>query len=269
MGSPHISEKGAAFFDLDKTILATASSMALREDLLHAGILTRRDLALGVLLHLPYLLQGADDGRMQRMAQSLGALARGWDARHLEEVVATAVTTSIPPVCYVGALEEIANHKEAGRPVVIASASVEEIVRPVAHLLEADHAIGSIAEIDEVGRYTGVVTHYNYADNKARACAELATEMGWDLEDCWAYSDSVTDVPLLELVGNPVAVNPDRELENLARERGWTIMKFRETARVHRKVPLAVIPVVGAVCLGVGATALWWAFSRGPHCRQR
>ncbi|QWW19718.1 HAD-IB family hydrolase [Schaalia sp. 19OD2882] len=252
----------AAFFDLDKTLIATASSMALRDDLLRAGILTRRDLAMGVLLHLPYLIAGADDGRMQRMAKSLGALARGWDAVRLEEVVTEAVTTSIPPVCYSGALDEIARHKAEGRAVVIASASVEEIVRPVAQVLGADHAIGSIAEIDQDGHYTGEVTHYDYAENKARACAELAAEMGWDLDECWAYSDSVTDLPLLEIVGHPVAVNPDKDLDSHAREHGWQILTFRRTERVKPRMRQVAVPVAGLLASVGLAAGLWWLLSR-------
>lgn len=257
----------AAFFDLDKTILDTASSMALRQDLRVAGLLSRRALALGVLLHMPYLLLGADDDRMQKMANRLGALAKGWDHRLLEATVSEAVPASIAPVCYTRALDEIAMHQAAGHPVVVASASMEAIVRPVAELLGADHALGSVAEVDENGLYTGRIPHYNFAQNKALACAELAAEQGWDLSECWAYSDSITDLPLFELVGHPIAVNPDAALASVARERGWQIMTFdRTTGHVPASKRVA-LPLVAALGVGSLLVAAWWLGHRSARAQ--
>ena len=145
----------AAFFDLDKTVLATASSMALRDPLVRAGLITRRGAAIGILIHLPYLLRGADEHLMERMRESLGDLARGWDAAVLESTVKDALTGSIDPVCFTEALDLIALHRAAGHAVVIASASVEQMVRPIASMLGADHAIGSVAEVDETTRSPG------------------------------------------------------------------------------------------------------------------
>lgn len=252
MDAEHRRPTCAAFFDLDKTVLATASSMALRDPLVRAGLITRRGAAIGMLIHLPYLLRGADERLMERMRESLGELARGWDATLLETTVADALTTSIDPVCHTEALDLIALHHAADQAVVIASASVEQMVRPIATMLGADHAIGSVAETDAGNTFTGRILHFNHGEEKARACAEMAREQGWDLAECFAYSDSVTDLPLLELVGHPVAVNPDRGLREAARDNGWQILSFTHTVRVRTSPGRVLLPVAVAG-LTVGA----------------
>lgn len=242
MDVEHTHPTCAAFFDLDKTVLATASSMALRDPLVRAGLITRRGAAIGILIHLPYLLRGADERLMERMRESLGELARGWDATVLESTVADALTGSIDPVCYTEALDLIALHHAAGHAVVIASASVEQMVRPIATMLGADHAIGSVAEVDEDNTFTGRILHFNHGEDKAHACARLAQEQGWDLTECFAYSDSVTDLPLLDLVGHPVAVNPDRGLREVAREKDWQVLSFSHTVRVRTSPARVLLP---------------------------
>lgn len=250
----------AAFFDLDKTILATSSTFALQGSFVGAGLVSRRAAIISVLVHLPYLLRGADEARMNEMAEALGDLTKGLDARLLEKIVEESLDTVIDPVCYTRALEEIARHKAAGRPVVIASASAIEVVRPIAARLGADAVLASVVEKDETGAYTGRILHYNQADGKASACASLAAARGWDLADCWAYSDSVSDVPLLSSVGHPVAVNPDRRLRKIAEERAWTIERFTDTARVRPALPRPSRRVLGVAAfgalVGLGAFAL-------------
>lgn len=258
------SSASAAFFDLDKTILATSSTLALRGDFVDRGILSRRAAIMSLLVHLPYLISGADEARMDAMAASIGDLAKGIDARLLESIVEDSLARSIDPVCYAEALAQIAHHHQEGRPVVVASASALEVVRPIAHRLGADAVLATIGEIGEDGTYTGRVLHYNQAGNKAAACAKLAAERGWNLEECWAYSDSVSDVPLLSSVGHPVAVNPDRELRRIAEEKGWEIKRFQTTtplatprsAPPHRALGVAAFGVL------VGAGLLTYFVSR-------
>lgn len=256
---------GAAFFDLDKTILATSSTLALQRPFIDADLLTRRAAILSLLVHLPYLLKGADEERMDAMAESIGNLARGMNARDLEKVVENSLDTVIDPVCYLGALAQIEHHRAAGRPVVVASASVIEVVRPIAARLGADAVLASIGQTDDSGAYTGQILHYNQAEGKAAACAALAAERGWDLSDSWAYSDSVSDLPLLSSVGHPVAVNPDRGLKRAALEHGWEIMRFSDTARVSRSLPRpspAILVGVAAFSLGVLAAGAACALTR-------
>ena len=125
----------AAFFDLDKTILATASAMALSSPLVHAGVMSRWDSLRATIVQLPYLFTGADDDRMRSMMHALGELTRGWDPQYVEKIVNSVTSSSIAPLCYRQALALIDHHRLLGHHVVIASASPMEIVRPIAHLL--------------------------------------------------------------------------------------------------------------------------------------
>lgn len=251
--------RSAAFFDLDKTILATSTSVALRTPLREAGLLTRRGALLGLLIQLPYLIKGADEQATEKMRESLGEIAAGWDGVYLESTVKDALSRSIDPVCFVEALEEIALHRAAGRRIVIASASIEEMVRPVAHMLGADASIGSYAQRNEDGTFTGVISRFNYADEKARACIDMAQRNGWDLGECFAYSDSITDVPLLEAVGHPVVINPDRQLREIAQERDWPIRSFTHTVQVRTSPARLIVPGLIAACSAAGAA---WSFYR-------
>ena len=250
----------AAFFDLDKTILDTSSNVALSGPFIEAGLMTRRTAIASVLVQLPYLLAGADESRMEQMAEAMGRMARGWNAAFLEATVEDALERTIAPVCYAQALRRIAYHKSIGDVVVIASASVEEVVRPIATMLGADEVLASKAAVDDDGCFTGEVIHFNQAQGKADACAQLAHTRGWDLSQCSAYSDSVSDAPLLRLVGHPYAVNPDRALREMAEREGWPTLTFSSTVRVlPRRVPTpakVAVPFVVGVAVGVAACAL-------------
>lgn len=255
-----------AFFDLDKTILSTSASVALRHSLIDAGLLTRRAAAINLLLHLPYLIRGADEAALQRMSEQLGQTAKDWDSAVLEATVRDALETHIDPVVYVEALEQIALHRAAGRAIVIASASVEEMVRPIGELVGADYVIGTRAAMDEDGTFTGELERFNYSNEKAKACVELAEEHGWDLSESFAYSDCSTDLPLLESVGHPVAVNPDARLRAVALERHWQILSFTHKVRVRSTARRVVLPVAVTTLVSVmGAGALWWVLRGRKH----
>ena len=250
----------AAFFDLDKTILDTSSNVALSGPFIEAGLMNRRTAITSFLVQLPYLLSGADESRMGQMAEAMGRMSRGWNATFLEATVEDALERTIEPVCYAQALRRIAYHKSIGDVVVIASASVEQVVRPIATMLGADEVLASKAALDEDGCFTGEVTHFNQAQGKADACEALARSRGWDLSECSAYSDSVSDAPLLRLVGHPYAVNPDRALREIAEREGWPTLTFTSTVRVlPRRVPMPAkiaVPFLVGVAVGVAASSL-------------
>jgi len=249
----------AAFFDLDKTILATASAMALSSPLVHAGVMSRWDSLRATLVQLPYLFTGADDERMRSMMHALGELTRGWDPQYVEKIVNNVTNSTIAPLCYREALALIDHHRLLGHHVVIASASPLEIVRPIAHLLSIPDALSTIVGQGRDGLADGTITHFNHGEGKAEACAALARERGWDLNDSFAYSDSISDLPMLELVGNPRAVNPDRALAAVAREREWPILSFTRTVRIRgrkrARLARAMIPLALAGGIGIG----YWA----------
>jgi phosphoserine phosphatase len=138
---------------------------------------------------------------------------------------------------YDEAVSLIEEHQLAGRDVIIVSASGAEMVEPIGELLGVDAVIASRLSIAE-GRYTGGIDFYAYAENKAAAIGDLADRRGYDLARSYAYSDSITDVHMLEAVGHPHAVNPDKELRRIARERGWPVLLFNRPVALGARMRL-------------------------------
>lgn len=257
---PHTSPgRPAAFFDLDKTVIAGSSSLALSKAFYADGLLTRAGALRGLYAQLGYLSFGADHDQTERMKDRLARVSLGWDAARTEAVAAAAVDTLVRPVVYREALELIAEHQAAGEDVVVVSASSEAVVRPIGELLGADHVIATRPVVTE-GRFTDQLEFYAYGPTKATAIRELARERGYDLSASHAYSDSVTDLPMLETVGHPVAVNPDRALRRHAVAQGWQVRDFSRPVPVRpRRRPAPVAVAAGAVLV---AGLVWWAVRR-------
>ena len=164
----------------------------------------------------------------------------------------------LKPLVYQEPLELVERHRERGEPVYIVSATLQEIVEELARELGFDGAIGSICEIED-GVYTGRSLRAAHGKGKAAAIRELAEQEGFDLAASTAYSDSHTDLPFLEAVGNPVAVNPDRELRRVAAERGWPVLEFTEP----RSRPAAPsVPRCWGSRSSLGAGAAVWVARR-------
>jgi HAD superfamily hydrolase (TIGR01490 family) len=216
----------AAFFDLDKTVIAKASVAAFGRTLYNEGLITRRLLLRTAVAHLIFLQMGAGHERMEKMRRSMLSVVRGWQRSRVEEIVREALEDVLEPIIYEEALDLIKEHQKAGRKVVIISSSPQEIVRPLSEFLGADDSIGSRASVDDDGKYTGELEFYAYAQHKADAIGEMAKAENIDLTASFAYSDSHTDTPMLNLVGHPVVVNPDRELETVANQKGWPVTRF-------------------------------------------
>ena len=253
----------AAFFDLDKTVIAKASMVAFGGPLYREGLLSRRTILRALYAQLVYMHLGASEQKLARIRDSVLALTRGWERRRVREIVRDTLEEVVQPIIHAEAQELIAEHHRAGRLVFLVSASPEEIVEPLAAYLGVDGAIASRARIDAHGRYTGEMEFYAYGPYKAEAMRDLAGARGIDLASSYAYSDSYTDVPMLEVVGHPVVVNPDRVLGKLARDRGWEVRQFvrpvplREGQPVRGKGPAAALAGTAAVAL-VGAGLVWW-----------
>jgi HAD superfamily hydrolase (TIGR01490 family) len=228
----------AAFFDLDKTVIATSSVMALGGTLYRDGLISKRTIVRGIYAQVVYLLVGADENKMERMREAMLALTKGWDQKHVKELVRETLDDVITPIIYAEALELIEQHRQAGRKTVIVSSSPAETVEPIGEYLGVDDVIATRARLDDEGRYTGELEFYAYAAHKAEAIREMAVSEGLDLAGSFAYSDSITDLPMLELVGHPVAVNPDRELGRVARERDWEVRFFQRPVRLRDRVPV-------------------------------
>jgi HAD superfamily hydrolase (TIGR01490 family) len=231
---------GAAFFDLDKTIISKSSTLAFGAPLYKAGFLNRRMLAGAAIANLVYKMVGADHDQLEKVRDQLTNLTKGWDQREIEELVEETVHDVVAPLVYADALAIIAEHRRAGRQVVIISSSPYEVVRPLAEYLGVEEVIATRSRIGSDGKYTGELDFYAYAEGKAEAMREMAERDHISLEDSYAYSDSATDLPMLEAVGHPIVVNPNKELREIAEERDWQIMKF--VTEVNLRSRLSELP---------------------------
>lgn len=252
----------AAFFDLDKTILAKSSSLAFAKPLYDGGLMQRSDVLKSAYAQMVFLTAGADHDQMEQMRIYLQKLCKGWQVEQVRAIVADTLDNIVTPIIHTEAVELIAEHQRAGRDVIVISSSGTEIVEPICAQLGVDRAVGTQLEVDENGCYTGEILFYAYGEGKAEAMRQLATEFGYDLTESFAYSDSHTDLPMLEIVGNPVAVNPDAELAAVARERGWKIAHFdkpesMKQARADRQRK-ALKAGGAAVALGLAWYARRW-----------
>lgn len=253
----------AAFFDLDKTVIAKGAMVALAPPLLKAGLINRRLMVRAKWTQMMFQRFGADDTKMQQFRESALRITRGWDQATITSIVDETLIDVIEPIVFDEALELIRHHQMCGHRVVIISASPAEVVNPLAHYLGVDEAIASRATIDDDGRYTGGMEFFSYGPYKAEAMQEMAAADGIDLEASYAYSDSITDLPMLEAVGHPIAVNPDRELANVANQRHWDVKWFANPVPLRSKVALpesrlTVAAATLATVAGTGVAVWWW-----------
>ena len=255
----------AAFFDLDKTVIAKSSTLAFGKPFYKGGLVNRRAVLKSSFAQFVYLLQGADEDSMDKMRDYLKALCAGWDVQQVHDIVAETLHELIDPLVYAEAVALFDEHRAAGRDVVLVSSSGEEVVGPIGEMLGVDRVIATRMTVVD-GRYTGDIDFYAYGEGKATAIRALAAGTGLDLADCYAYSDSVTDVPMLAAVGHPVAVNPDKALRKVAVERGWPVRVFAKPIRVKRRVPTPPGPPVAyAGLVAVAAViALGWLLAHRP-----
>jgi len=254
----------AAFFDLDKTVISKSSSLALTRPMYRAGLVSRSALLKGAYAQLVYLLVGADEKKMDRVKEGMLALTKGWEKEQVEQVIREAFADLIDPYVYLEARDLMELHRALGRTVFIVSSSPEEVVRPLAEQLGPVEVIATRARIED-GRYTGELEVYCYGDMKADLILEIAASHGIDLSRSYAYSDSATDLPMLQAVGHPVAVNPDRELRREAEKRGWQIRDFRRPVRLRERLPQVTAPSPGAaglVAVAAMAAILGWLYVR-------
>jgi HAD superfamily hydrolase (TIGR01490 family) len=266
----------AAFFDLDKTIIAGSSTLAFSGPLRARGLIGRRAMVRSGYAQLRLMVSGADAAFMDRMRDQISALCTGWEAAAVHAVIEESLPDVLVPMIYPEAAALIEEHRALGHPIALISASGMEMVSPVAAALGAKHCVATRMVVHD-GLYTGEIEFYCYGEGKAVAARELAAEHGYRLEDCHAYSDSITDLPLLEAVGHPHAVNPDRDLREIAVARGWPVLDFvapvrlrtrvRDRARALLPEELSASPVAAA--LGVGGVTAALVLSVGWRARRR
>jgi HAD superfamily hydrolase (TIGR01490 family) len=220
---------GAAFFDLDRTLISRSSSLSLAPAFHRRGLLRRRDRTKAMIAQLVFIRYGASTSRVGQTAESGMAFLKGLPVEMMREIVAEAVDSAFRPHVYRDALDLVVRHRERGERSFVVSAALQEIVDALVVELGFDGGLGSTAEVVD-GRYTGRLARRLDGAAKAEALVKLAAEDGIDLAESTAYSDSASDVPFLEAVGHAVAVNPDRKLRAIAAERGWRVLRFSDKA---------------------------------------
>lgn len=244
----------AAFFDLDKTIIAKSSTLAFSRPFFDEGLINRRAVLKSSYAQFLFLLTAADRDQVERLRRHVTQMCAGWDVDQVRGIVAETLHDIVDPLVFAEATDLIAGHRARGHDVVIVSASGSEIVEPIGEMLGVDTTVASRMEVVD-GHYSGEVEFYCYGDGKVTAMEELAARRGYDLEACFAYSDSITDLPMLAAVGHPTAVNPDRQLRRAAATHGWPVLTFSRPVSLRERIPGAPSRgmLTGAAAVGVGA----------------
>lgn len=214
----------AAFFDLDRTLMEGSSAFQFGRAAYKAGLLSRRQLIADGWANLLFRLRGASDADTHALRDRISHSLEGTRVRDLERLGAPVLAGILPRI-YSEVLQIAHEHQDAGRRVYITTAASQELAHMLAGVLGLDGAIGSEFSEAVDGIYTGRPTGlFIYGAGKARAIEQLAQREGIDLASSYAYSDSVSDLPMLRLVGHPVVVNPDSELARIAREERWQVL---------------------------------------------
>jgi HAD superfamily hydrolase (TIGR01490 family) len=254
-------DSAAAFFDLDRTLISGSSVFAFGMAAWRQGMVTTSELISDGINAVLFRFGGSTDDKANAVRDRILEAIRGRPVSELEELGDEVIAQLLDAVRRESqALIDL--HHEAGRETFIVSASPIEIVQAFSEAVGLTGGIGTVSEIVD-GSYTGRLSEpFCYGKGKATAVAKLASERGYDLRLCYAYSDSISDLPMLELVGHPVAVNPDRALESIAFQRGWPIIEFSKTAK---RVIGTTTAVVGAA--GVATATYFLGLSHGSRPR--
>nr|WP_304349110.1 HAD family hydrolase [Corynebacterium frankenforstense] len=249
----------AAFFDLDKTVIATSSTFAFGREFMHKGLISPVEALQMTLAKTNFMISGMSAEQMDSTRDQLTSLIAGWSVEEVRQITEETLHSVLVPTIYAEARELIRFHQLAGHDVVIVSASAADLVRPIAAELGVTDVVATELEVRD-GCYTGEILSYNKGEAKGEALAELARRRNYDLSASYAYSDSVTDLPMLQAVGKPVAVNPDRALKKHALAEGWEIRAFKDpeplfTAPTAREVGIGTGVVAAVAAAAVGG---WW-----------
>ena len=253
-------QPAAAFFDLDRTLMAGSSAFQFGRAAYRAGLISRRRLAADAWANVRFRLEGSTDEGIDALRERIGDALAGLRQRDLARLGSDVLAGVLPRV-YPQMLEVAFRHQDEGRRAYICTAASAELAELLAEVLTFDGGIGSRSEVVD-GVYTGRPGGpFVYREGKAEAIRELAAREGIDLEASWAYSDSESDLPMLRAVGHPVAVNPDAALARVAREEGWEVMRFETLGRR--------LKLTGAVAVALAAGGIGGALARRPPPPRR
>jgi HAD superfamily hydrolase (TIGR01490 family) len=244
--------KSAAFFDLDKTLMAGSSGMVFARVANRKGFVPRGQLARWGFDHLRYRLRGSSDEQTQAVVDVAKRVFAQIAERDVERM-APEVLAGILPRIYPQMLDEVHRHQDEGRATFIVSAAGNDLVRSLASVLGMEGGIGTRWAVGSDGKYTGDMDGpFVYGNGKVEAMRRFAEKHDIDLGESWAYSDSVSDLPMLRAVGHAVVVNPDGPLLEIARQEGWQVMRFE---KLGRKLAIAGATALAAAAGGLAAGA--------------
>ena len=229
------SMNGAAFFDLDKTIIARSSALTFATPFSKAGLMSKKTLLSSAYSQLLFSLSTADHDRTEQLRNHLSKMVIGWDRAEVQEIVRETLQTRIEPIIYKEVLDIFKTHRRAGRKIIIVSSTSDEIVGPIAELLQVDDYLATKMNFFE-GKFTGEIEKYLYGPAKAEAIRDYALAQNISLANSFAYTDSITDAPMLELCGHSYAVNPDLELLRLSVAKGWNVLHFKQPISIRDRV---------------------------------
>jgi HAD superfamily hydrolase (TIGR01490 family) len=247
-----VTAQAAAFFDLDKTLIEGSSGVHFARAAYRSGMIGRRELLGDLWANVKFRLQGSTDAGSEEIRDRILSAIAGVEVKDLQRLGADVLAGVLPRI-YPEMLRTAYEHQDAGRPTFIVTAASHEMAELMAHVLAFDGGIGTRSEVKD-GVYTGRPEGpFTYRAGKAEAIAQVARERDIDLEGSYAYSDSESDLPMLELVGHPVAVNPDSALARIARDRGWRVIHFDKLRR--RLYIAAAMAAVGLMGSGGGYVA--------------
>jgi len=255
----------AAFFDLDNTILRGASAFYFARGLYHRRFFTLRDLAGAGWQQVRFRAVGENLTQVARIRERALAFVEGHIVAELRAIGEEVYDEGMARKIWPGTMALARGHLDAGQQVWLATATPIEMADVIARRLGFSGALGTVAENVD-GRYTGRLVGLTlHGDAKADAVRALAAREGLDLARCSAYSDSANDIPMLQLVGDPCAVNPDARLRAHAVAQGWRVRDYRR-GRKAVKLGLPALTGVGAAAGGVLAGA---ALARRRRGRRR
>ena len=241
--------RAAAFFDLDKTLMAGSSGIHFGRAAFRDGLVRRRQMLGWAVDHVRFRLRGTTDEGAERLLGEVKELLKGVPARELARL-APDVLAGVLPRIYPQMLDEVHAHQDAGRPTFIVSAAGDELVRTLADVLDMEGGIGTKYAVGEDELMTGELDGpFMYGEGKVEAMRDFAADHEIDLAESWAYSDSASDLPMLRAVGRPVAVNPDLELAQVAHDEDGRVMRFE---RLGRRLAIAGATATAATVGGLG-----------------
>lgn len=254
--------RAAAFFDLDKTLMAGSSGIFFARAAYETGMISRGRLVRDAYENLRFRLRGSTDDRADDVRRRVGEMIAGVRVRDLERL-SPRVLAGVLPRLYPQMLARAYAHQDAGTPVYILTAASQEMADLLAHVLAFDGGLGSRSEIVE-GRYTGrPAGPFNYREGKVLSMRDLAEREGIDLDASFAYSDSESDLPMLRAVRHAVVVNPDPDLRRIAAQEGWEVLHLD---RLGRRLKMLAALGLAAALGGLGRFArAHLGVRRGPR----